>query len=94
MAESYLVYSQIPPTKLGLKILYSLVVVYGLWTLFIGIYVGHWIYPFYNVLNWPQRAAVMLVIASYFSVFYFGGVKLHQLFWPSNRVKKLRAKVK
>lgn len=63
-----------PSNKLGLSILNIFMISYLLLILYLALVDDLWVYPFLNLLNWPQRIAFFIVNFMFTSGCYFVGI--------------------
>ena len=94
LIDNYLVCHNRDKQKNGLKILITVSVVYGLWILFLGLKVDHWVYPVLAVLNWPLRVAFMLSSNIAMILFYYLGALCYDIAWKSSTKSRIESRKK
>ena len=88
LIDNYLVDHNRRTQKNGLTLLLSVITVYGLWILYIGIARSHWVYPVLEVMNWSSRVAFIVGNLLLMNVFYLIGGLLYDMAWKSSAKTK------
>lgn len=81
LLEALITFRQYPLRRTGVTALSIFMACYVVWLHIIRYYSGHWVYPVFEVLNWPQRIVFYAVNIVAGSLFYFGGELLNNLVW-------------
>ncbi|CAG2175054.1 unnamed protein product [Oppiella nova] len=94
LLESYLVCHQSAsrgPRTSYPHLLLIVVIAYLLWTLFIAMQTGHWVYGILEVLNWPSRGAFFAGSASLIMSFFYVGSYINTTFWGTVPTAKAKS---
>lgn len=90
--ENYLVDHKRREQNKALPLLSLVIVLYGVWVLYLGLATNHWVYPVLEVLNWPLRIAFLLGSILTMFVFYFICGLLYDMGWGSTPKSKIESR--
>ncbi|KAI8427475.1 hypothetical protein MSG28_002008 [Choristoneura fumiferana] len=85
-------YRRYPSKATGFLIVLAFNLTYTLWFHYIYFETNSWVYPIFNVLNWPARVVFITISCSIALVFYILGEKLNTLVWSKVSQQKIKSK--
>lgn len=81
LIELVTTFRQYPNRKTGCTVLGTFMLAYLIWMLTIYTFSGFWVYPVFEVLNWPLRIVFCVALLGLALVLYFVGEKLNGVIW-------------
>ena len=92
VAELILAKHKPPSVIAGVTTLFVFNLTYTLWVLFIAHQHKFWVYPFLELLTWPQRFMFFGMATAANVAFYFAGVVAYDVFNPVKHPSKKHKK--